>query len=295
MKGIQLMEHGKLIKKLREERGLTQVELSRNITHRTTLISFEKKGSHVSFDALLNYLDRMNISIEEYEFLYNKNSAPVKDKVKNEFRQLINQKDLSPNLPIVLEKYRQYMSEYHATGDFLYYSLYAQLFLIANYRTHSLGVHPTEVKQIKENIQQYLLTISNWGRFELVAFTNCMFVFDTDFVASCLKTMIKNAYFYQNSNYYQTDLKVLYVNAITLMLDRKEYDLFNQLFTEFKKIATSNRDVELKVYILIFNFIKLKIEGADNDQTRDEQFIEYLKWLDMEEWIAYIESVTDKS
>jgi transcriptional activator, Rgg/GadR/MutR family, C-terminal domain len=285
------MDHGNLIRKLREERGLSQVDLSDNITHRTTLISFENKGSHVSFDTLLKYLNRMNISIEEYEFLYEKNTISAKDTVKDEFQQLINKKELSPDLPIVLTRYQQYLNKYHATGDFLYYSLYAQLFLIANYRARSLDIHSANVEQIKATLQQYLLTISNWGRFELVLFTNCMFIFETEFIASCLRTTIKAAYFYHNSNYYQTDLKILYINVLTLMLDRREYNLFNQLFTEFKNISTSKRDVELKIYIQIFNLIKSKIEG--NEKTPDDQLFEHLKWLGMEEWITYIKSITD--
>ncbi|EGP5710317.1 XRE family transcriptional regulator [Enterococcus faecium] len=64
------INHGTLIRRLRNERGLTQIQLTKGISQRATLSSLELSGSKISFDILIQYLSRMNVTIEEYTFLY---------------------------------------------------------------------------------------------------------------------------------------------------------------------------------------------------------------------------------
>ncbi len=65
------METGQLIKELRKARQLTQDELAKDITSRTTLSSIENRNQKVSFDLLQKLLDRLNIRLEEFSFLLN--------------------------------------------------------------------------------------------------------------------------------------------------------------------------------------------------------------------------------
>ncbi|WP_125608091.1 hypothetical protein [Lapidilactobacillus bayanensis] len=48
------LTHGQLIRSLRKERSITQAQITQNISHRTTLISFEKYGTHIDHATLLN-------------------------------------------------------------------------------------------------------------------------------------------------------------------------------------------------------------------------------------------------
>ena len=65
------METGQLIKELRKARQLTQDELAKDITSRTTLSSIENRNQNIPFYLLEKLLDRLNIRLEEFSFLLN--------------------------------------------------------------------------------------------------------------------------------------------------------------------------------------------------------------------------------
>lgn len=72
------MEIGFVIKRLRKERGLSQEELAKKITTRTTLASIENRNQTVSFHLLIKLLDRLNIRLEEFLFLLNEENYTIK-------------------------------------------------------------------------------------------------------------------------------------------------------------------------------------------------------------------------
>lgn len=57
------MEHGALVRKLRTERKMSQVQLASGISSRTTLSSFENDHSRISSDILFKYLERLNVTV----------------------------------------------------------------------------------------------------------------------------------------------------------------------------------------------------------------------------------------
>ena len=68
------MDHSSLIKKLRLERGLSQKKLAQGISQRSTLASFENNATKISYNILIQYLDRMNVTLEEYQFMLDGNN-----------------------------------------------------------------------------------------------------------------------------------------------------------------------------------------------------------------------------
>ena len=64
-----MTEHLALIRKLRKDRGLTQEQLTSGISQKRNLSkAFESRGTKIGFELIVNYLDRMNITLEEYQF-----------------------------------------------------------------------------------------------------------------------------------------------------------------------------------------------------------------------------------
>ncbi len=153
-------QHSSLIRKLRKERGLTQEQLTRAISQRGTLAAFESRGTKIGFELLFNYLERMNITLEEYQFLLNNNNLSNKQKLTN---YLIYSKDVSPT------QEKELLNEYKKTGNIYYRLIYSQRRLIISYLCND--AFNEELKEEIETIKRYLETIDTWGHFEFI----CLF------------------------------------------------------------------------------------------------------------------------
>ena len=63
------MGHGEFIKKIRQEKHLTQKELAEGILSKNFLSKFERGESKITSEIFLNLLERLNVSLDEFEQL----------------------------------------------------------------------------------------------------------------------------------------------------------------------------------------------------------------------------------
>ncbi|EGP4803629.1 helix-turn-helix transcriptional regulator, partial [Enterococcus faecium] len=66
------MEIHKLLRKLRVERGLSQKELSKGIITRETFVKYENGKTNIPFFVLIELLEKMNLSLDEFIFYLDK-------------------------------------------------------------------------------------------------------------------------------------------------------------------------------------------------------------------------------
>lgn len=284
---IEKSNHHKLIRQLRNERSLTQQQLAAGITHRTTLISFEKNGTQISFETLSEYLNRMNVTIDEYQYLLNNKQASSKDQAKNEYWQLLLNTSQTLTSPQVVTALKNYLQTYHDSGDFFYYYLYSQLYLVLTYRSGSFDSSTPQVKEIKNHLITYLKQIKTWGRFELVLFSNCMFIFDDDFIQSIFKRALRKARQYQAVPYFTNDLKLILFHALKLAIDRHNYQLFEIAFAELVKLQHRANDADIYIQIKIFSFIRSTLKHQATEKEREELFT-LLHLMAMDQWADYV-------
>jgi len=64
------MEHGELIKKLRTDRKITRRDLSEGGHSISALQRFENDTARIDIDTIWQYLERMNIQIDDYYLEY---------------------------------------------------------------------------------------------------------------------------------------------------------------------------------------------------------------------------------
>ncbi|HBI3894377.1 TPA: helix-turn-helix transcriptional regulator, partial [Enterococcus faecium] len=77
------MYDGELIKKLRVNKKLTQTQLAEGICSKTSLVGIETNSvKKVSFGTLKSFLERMNMTLAEYEWIRNQLDEPKKLKKK---------------------------------------------------------------------------------------------------------------------------------------------------------------------------------------------------------------------
>ncbi|MEQ7177835.1 helix-turn-helix domain-containing protein [Enterococcus thailandicus] len=275
------MEHNELLKLLRKERNFTQEKLAEGISHRNTLSSFENGGIKISFTILLKYIKRLNISLEEYEFILNEKELEGKKKVSVE----LSKKYLNP---FDINFANEILDMYIDTKDFYYYSLYAQYYLVREYKGDALDKN--EQRKIAKKIINYLDKIQTWGRFELVIFSNCLFLFEDKYIRFNFVESIQYMKIYLDSSNYSRDLQNFIINGLSLSYTRKNEANIQLFLSELDKIISNSDDMQAKMVKNIFSLLLNHDQGFD-DENEKRRIVNTLELLDEMEWVDYIEKV----
>lgn len=207
------MTHGELIRKLRKERNLTQDQLAKGITSRTTLSSFENNRSRVSSEILFAYLERMNITIQEYLFYFN-DSTPTEKELSTRYfyKNIIKSRDFE-----IKNRILDYQSKYKDSHDFFFCCLSIELKLFLNHK-HIKPVF--DVEEDTQIIKDYLEKVQQWGHFEMSIFSNCLYIFKSDYIRGTFSTLLNKTKILSTIDTYQNDLAIFLNNCIILSFER---------------------------------------------------------------------------
>lgn len=240
--GGAFLEANLLLKKLRTERNLSQRKLAADISERSTLATFEQKGHRIAFDILYKYLDRLNVTLEEFEYHLTNNQLNEKKQLSKQFHNAYYQHDYD-QLAILIDESK---TTYQETQDFFYYLLYSQYYLILKKKGFLHTIDETE--KIEAVIKSYLDKIETWGKFEITIFANLMFLFTDEYILFQIEQLNKQE-FYNNllSLNYHIYSKLL-TNAAFLFIDRNQIDHLKQiLFYMTKNIPLDNDRIRLMI------------------------------------------------
>lgn len=275
------MYHAELIRKLRIERGLSQESLSKGISSRTTLASFEQRKTNISFSLVVNYLEKMNISLEEYNYLYMKKCAHDKRKIS----ELLSNRNMDIQQRQELTKLLK--NRYEKSNDKFFDLLAAQNHLLSLFMMKNMD--DIEKSDAYKKISSHLERVETWGRFELVMFSNCLFLFSDEYISIMFETCVKRMAFYQEHMYFSKDFIAFLINGAQLSLSRGAISNLSIFIQEMKRVTKQFDDKNLFIiYKIMVNILSL-IEQPDNKEhkIRFKRNYEILEWLDMSSWKDY--------
>lgn len=270
------MEHQSLIKKLRTDRGISQEKLAQGISRRSTLASFERQATKISYDMLVQYLDRMNITLEEYQFLLDDGNLSEKRGISVLFYQKLTKEYDAAFSDMLFQKYNE-------TGESYYQLLRSEYLLVMKKDNRDLVIDEAKEKQV---LSVYLDTIEDWGRFELAIFINTLFCFDDDYILMHFKRSVKKMKGYIDNLYYSRDILAFLINGVVLGFERKSKQLFDVFFPELRFFADELKSMEADITWRVFQF--LSTDDIYSNKKKYELFF-ILEYLGKEEYISYIE------
>lgn len=225
-----MREQSELIKELRIERNITQEVLAQGITTREAVSNFERRGTNITSNTLLTFLDRMNVTLEEYGFLLNNKNLTKKQEM---FIEGVNYHN-----KVMQEDYLNRLNEtYKSTNDYAYALIASQYRLLYAFKNNTNKMD--DLIQDKQKIQNHLNNVQNWGRFELSLFTNVLFVFNTEYIYSTYRRVIKNMKLYSNHPHYKDNIGIFIKNCLILFWKRAKYTHMNLLLSELD-VLTKN-------------------------------------------------------
>ncbi|MEY8446234.1 helix-turn-helix transcriptional regulator [Enterococcus ratti] len=169
------MYDGELIKQLRINRKLTQTQLAKGICSKTSLVGIENHSvKKISFSTLRAFLDRLNISLAEYEWLRNQIEEPKKIKKSRHLLNKIQEDNFDPYKEIANNR-----KQYKKTLDLYYLILNLQMFWKTN---EKLELQLEFLRYECRTIEEYFMQIREYGRFELEILSNYPYIFSDSFI-----------------------------------------------------------------------------------------------------------------
>ncbi|TFI67612.1 hypothetical protein CKN63_03790 [Carnobacterium divergens] len=285
--GRWFLEFGSMLKKIRKEKNITQVQLSSGIMERSHLSKLENNNYIPSYERVMYLLSRLNVSYEEFIYLCNDKNIPIE---KNFFIEL---------------------NEYYKTMDLNgFYSLNkkcATLFSVTNliFYKHIELISRTYIKIYLNNketnssiirdiepIKQFLIKKEDWYMYELKLLNNCVFIFTLDeaiyFVERAVRSLEKYKYFEDYNSIKQSFYSHLSIKCIE-----------NKKFHEGFKYA-NKAIINSECYILTHENIvsKLNLEickmGLNMKSNLFEKYITLLRELGCDKMIEKYEKIINK-
>lgn len=198
---------GNALKKIRKDKNIPIRLICDGIMDSGNYWRLENGKIDSSFSTVLQILERMNISIEEFteefdlnESLYKSYEADLITFFKNkdvENLKLLQQKILNDL------KYKKTMKKTH-----LYYL--TDIYIAKIDKTW-------EAKKSKEKIKNYLAKCSNWNSYELTLLNNVLFVYELDISFLFYKTAASKF-----SQINKKNIIPLSLNIMALCIEKKE-------------------------------------------------------------------------
>ncbi|MCS8602334.1 helix-turn-helix domain-containing protein [Lactiplantibacillus pentosus] len=279
------MTHGQLIRKLRKERGLTQAQLAEGISSRTTLSTLENNKTDVNINTLFSYLDRLNVSIQEYLFYFNDSSNTEKElATKYFYDNIVKKRDIE-----IEQRILDYQSKYKDSKDFYYCCLSIELKLFLNKKKDKTVF---DVREDTEIIKKYLERVTQWGHFEMSIFANCLYIFTSEYIRATFTILLKRTKILSKIDTYQNDISIFLNNCIVLALERKNYQnarfYIQQLYQISEKTPRKAYDRMMCAYYLAL-LKQIKGANANVDST-----ISHFKELGFSEHAEMLENLRDR-
>ena len=192
--------YGHLLKLLREQKGISQFDLSDGILSKNHLSKIERGENDISFQTLLKLLDRLNISLFEFELLL--------DKIQD------NQSTFLKDLSIAVANNDLYLLNELLTREIELKSKSNNIrhkhnVILLKAYIDKFSNTPLNHHEIQEIIQ-YILTVDECGRYEISLFGNFVGFMSSDMRHKLVKMIYrKSQLFCSEKNYTEIFTRIL--------------------------------------------------------------------------------------
>ncbi|OQO70032.1 hypothetical protein BH747_08980 [Enterococcus villorum] len=260
---------GEVIREMRTARNLSLQFLANGIMSREALNKFELRNTSISSDKLFTILSRMNVSVEEYLIQLEANYYIEKKQIEKNFIEVLNKKKDST---LFINELKH---KFTLSNDPYYYLKYCQFSLELAVKNQS---SLTDLKNEIEAIKSYLNRIEHWGIFELTIFSNCLFVFDIDYILIVLNRIKNKVTSYtEHTPDLKKKLYYFYLNCLILFTKKNRLDLFPVVLPLVKQLS---EDPSYMYYRISFNiFEKIYIEQAQFSLESIKKELDILDYL----------------
>ncbi|KRL08895.1 hypothetical protein [Schleiferilactobacillus perolens] len=183
------MKQSALLRKIRLDKQVTQKQLTQGICSRSSLATFEssKTANCLSSEFLLLFLDRLNVPVDEFVFHMQMNSE--KNACLDQLSSYIKQRPMGEELRLLAERCYE---KYDQSGDvfWLCYGFKASEMYQQQHRDpFCYQEFKAEMAADLQVLQDYLISVQNWGSFEFRVFGNIIQYLPTTYITTIFESL----------------------------------------------------------------------------------------------------------
>lgn len=233
------MEIGQIFKEFRVSKHITLNEASQGIVSAPFLSRFERGLTDISFTHLLQLLNRINVQLSEFEFLYQERNA--------------GNGDLLPAFQVAyqngnIKQLQQYLMTWQKkTGKYAKLQVIQLKMMLA-----TLGAEKLSNEEL-ETLESYFQSISSWTFFELYLFGHAIPFLNKTFMFNLFQELQKKGIIYDNfRNDSFSMIFYIYNNVILFLLSSNYLNEAELLVTKLESYF-NRRDKDYYHKTRIFN------------------------------------------
>lgn len=241
---------GQTLRKIRKSKQISICSIADEHLSKSQISRFERGESEISCIRLINILDKLHISLDEFLILhdaeYNKTisfSNLVKDIRKEYALQNVN------NIKALLTNSAN--SDLNSLERTMVKSI---LFTLDD------SIFPS--KSEIEDLTDYLFKVENWGYYEIILLANCIRTIQYNTAFLLTKEMLKN-YIYSTLNKTNKRLVTqLAINCLIVSIDKKEFQNCTFLIEEIEKLLKNELNYyEQTVFLYTTGYFEFEIKN----------------------------------
>lgn len=246
---------GNTLRKVRQGKRVSLSSLEDENLSKSQISRFERGESEISCIRLINILDKLHITLEEFLTLYNNDHT--KSTTFASLVQYIRKQYSSQNINNIIS----------ILSDSSPYDLnqYEKTMVKSILHTMDSSVIPSDEEILQ--LTDYLFKVEKWGYYEIILLANCI---RTIPYASCFlltKEMLKN-YIYSSLN--KTNKKLvtqLAINCLIVSIDQGEFHHCTFLIREIKKLLDNELNYyEQTVFLYALGYFEFKKDPSNGTE-----------------------------
>lgn len=269
---------GKIFKLIRNSKQVSLRQVAGKYISAGQLSRFERNESHLTVDAFLNSLQRMNVSLEEFQYLYDIYHQINDVRLSEELSEAYVSKNVE-KLNKMLACSRKLRDEASDTLELRTHTLNCIVIkAIMAYCNSDTTVTEHEITYLME----YLFSVEEWGRYELWIFTNTAGVLSIETLDTFSSEMLKRTQLYYSNLNNRRKIQQMLLNVINLSISRGRNDIAIKYITHLDKLNILDTDMYEKL-LLKYNKAYYSYSNGNNEALDVmKQCVKMLDFIDCE-------------
>ncbi|HEL1592741.1 TPA: helix-turn-helix domain-containing protein [Streptococcus suis] len=272
---------GKTLRKVRQGKQISLCSLADEHLSKSQISRFERGESEISCVRLINILDKLNISLDEFLILHDSDYTNTESFAK--LMQYIRKQYSSQNIDNIASLLSN-SSKYNLNP-------YVRTMVKSILHTLDSNIVPSDEELLQ--LTDYLFKIENWGYYEIILLGNCVRTINYDSYFLLTKEMLHN-YIYSSLN--KTNKQIvtqLAINCFILSIDMEKFSNCSYLISEIKKLLDNELNFyEQTVFLYATGYFEFKRSGKGIEKMK--QAIQVLDFLGEDKLKLHYTSHFDK-